>query len=356
MMQTMSTDEYKDPFADLPGARQLAECLREKIREGRWKALVLFDIDAFHQLNQAHGEVAGDRVLEQIEDYMEDGGWQGRRLAGDLFGVVTGPDAAPFDAVSFSRGLRLWVERHCGLEVGISGGAVRHLGEEMADVNGIDELVFSTAHLLLLKTKQQDRGRITWLPSGPVDSVGLMAVTLRFYRELARLNAVRARRMEVESRADFLTGLANRRGFEEGFAAMVQRAQHGDLSLALVYMDSDSLKRINDTSGHDAGDRFIIQLSQVLKEVVRHSDLVSRWGADEFAVATPSPTAEEATALAERIRAAIAVRTESTMSLGVYWGVPTSAATAVKAADEALYEAKNAGKDRVVLSPLSDPS
>ena len=159
-----------------------------------------------------------------------------------------------------------------------------------------------------------------------------------------------ARQMEVESRIDFLTGLYNRRGFEDISRKLAEASRRSDTPLALVYIDSDSLKRINDTRGHEAGDRFIIDMACILNEVVRGSDFTFRWGADEFAVLIDHATQEKAVALATRIRQAIEARTEGTVSIGIYCGVPENIEDAVNRADQALYRAKEAGKNRIEVA------
>ena len=151
--------------------------------------------------------------------------------------------------------------------------------------------------------------------------------------------------MEVESRVDSLTGLFNRRGFDEIFGRLVDGSQRTGRPLGLIYLDSDSLKRINNEGGHEAGDRFIVDLASVLRSVVRRADFIFRWGGDEFAVILEGGEAERAVVLGERIREAVSKRTEGTVSIGVYCGVPDDAGQAVRIADVALYAAKDAGKD-----------
>jgi len=156
--------------------------------------------------------------------------------------------------------------------------------------------------------------------------------------------------MEVESKTDFLTGLYNRRGFEDIFRRLSEASRRNNNPIALIYMDSDTLKQINDAKGHDAGDRFIVDMSTVLSDVVRGSDFISRWGADEFAVIVDNTTEQKALALAKRIHRAIADRTEGTVSVGFYCGVPRSTEEAVQKADEAMYRVKRSGKNGIELA------
>jgi diguanylate cyclase (GGDEF)-like protein len=117
----------------------------------------------------------------------------------------------------------------------------------------------------------------------------------------------------------------------------------------VICIDTDSLKQINDSEGHDAGDRFLLDVTRVLRETVRGSDLCSRWGGDEFAVIAENLSERGAQKLGERIRRIVEDRTDGTLSVGIFCGSPASAAEALKAADGALYEAKKAGKNRVVV-------
>ena len=203
--------------------------------------------------------------------------------------------------------------------------------------------VYATAMDLLGLAKQHGRDRIYWLAAEASDSLEMTALTLRFYRELARINSARVRQMEIESRIDVVTGLLNRRSFDDVFHRLVEAAQRNRSPLALIYLDSDSLKGINDSQGHAAGDRFIVDLSGILRDVVRSSDLVFRWGADEFVVVLENAAGETAQALAERFREAVANKAEGTISIGIYCGVPRDNDQAVRVADRAMYAAKQRG-------------
>ena len=96
-------------------------------------------------------------------------------------------------------------------------------------------------------------------------------------------------------------------------------------------------------------DRFIVDLARVLSDLLRGNDLVSRWGADEFAAVIEDTTREKALSIAERLRQAIAERTEGTMSIAMFYGVPGSPEDALKKADEALYRIKARGKNGIEM-------
>jgi diguanylate cyclase (GGDEF)-like protein len=326
-------EDEKGIDTDRTAARELVDILEDDIRHGNYPTVIVFAVE-------------GALLAEQVAWIEGRLGASGRRLGTDSFGVgVEGTDGA----TGFLEELVRLFQEETGTKMVLSAGVVSYSDIKECASPGTEALIIKTAESLLVEARKQGAGTVLSLPTEPVGGAALQAFTLCFYRDLARFNAERARRMENESRSDFLTGLSNRRGFEEDFARMVGRARHGLVPLALAYMDSDSLKKINDTAGHDAGDRFLGLLAVTLKDVVRHSDLISRWGADEFAVAGPCASEAEAGALAERIRSAVEKSTQGTVSVGVYWGVPADAAEALKVADEALYRAKRAGKNQIVF-------
>lgn len=331
----------------LPGAKKLHEYLKKTMIDGSFGAILLFDIDDFHQFNVDRGVEEGDQVIGLIENYINAKGWTGYRIGGDEFGLVIEEPKDTFDDEEFRVGLNLFLRERTGFQTTISGGGVWRPGDDFCLDPRMDDILFSTAHQLLVKAKQRGRNQILWLPRGTADSTDVMRIMVRFYEEFARISASLARELEIESRIDFLTGLGNRRGFEDVFQRMIEGAQRNDNPLALIYMDSDSLKMINDSRGHDAGDRFIVDVARLLNQVVRGSDFISRWGADEFAVLMDNASTEKAAALANRIQHAIETRTEGTMSIGVYCGVPATAEEAIQQADQALYRAKKRGKNRV---------
>jgi diguanylate cyclase (GGDEF)-like protein len=189
-----------------------------------------------------------------------------------------------------------------------------------------------------------------------VDVVVSVAVVAAVVRTLsARYDALVAH-LTAEARADTLTGLLNRRGFEERFAAEVSRASRERASLALVSFDLDHFKRVNDEQGHEAGDRALAMVGAMIADQVRGADLAARWGGEEFAVVLPRAGAGDAFAFAERVRAGVARASGGTLTLsaGVATAAgPSDARALLAAADRALYDAKRAGRDRTVVAPSS---
>ncbi len=156
---------------------------------------------------------------------------------------------------------------------------------------------------------------------------------------------------------DALTGLINRREFDSRLHSALLSAQRGEGSHALLYIDLDQFKVVNDTCGHQAGDRLLRDVTGLLQSRVRASDTIARLGGDEFEVLLEGCTLEQATRIAEGARQAIRdfrfVWGASTLSVGASIGiVEISAATenvanVMSAADIACYAAKDAGRNRI---------
>jgi len=158
---------------------------------------------------------------------------------------------------------------------------------------------------------------------------------------------------------DGLTGVANRRTFEEALAREVARASRTGAPLSLVMLDLDHFKRVNDIHGHQTGDSVLRSVAEELTRQSRAGDLVARYGGEEFAVILPDTGQQDAPAVADRLRAAIADRegpVPVTASLGVasHPGHVADPLALVQAADEALYAAKRGGRNRTVAAPDHD--
>jgi diguanylate cyclase (GGDEF)-like protein len=162
---------------------------------------------------------------------------------------------------------------------------------------------------------------------------------------------------------DELTGLYNHRRFQEAMAAETERAKRFDQPMSLVMLDIDNFKRVNDTYGHQQGDRVLAEVARVLRESSREIDAPARYGGEELAVVLPQTDIEGAYQLAERVRQEVAAldiplmegsgAISVTASLGVA-SLPVNAQDGgglIAAADAALYEAKHAGKNKTVRAP-----
>lgn len=169
--------------------------------------------------------------------------------------------------------------------------------------------------------------------------------------------------LERQASEDALTGLDNRRRFEQDLAKAMARSQRDRTTGALLILDIDDFKRVNDSQGHPAGDRLIQEVAEVLRRRTRRSDNLARLGGDEFAVILPRCSREEAQIAAEAIAREVREYRSGeegepvTVSVGVatFGDDPrTSAATVFSEADTAMYAAKDEGRDGVrVFDPVA---
>lgn len=167
------------------------------------------------------------------------------------------------------------------------------------------------------------------------------------------------RQLELLATTDALTGLFNRRHFMPLAEAEIARAQRYGRPICVGLADLDFFKRINDSYGHGAGDTVLQAMAGVLRQVLRQSDSVCRYGGEEFAFIFPETTLAEAAQLGERLRTCVAEaavelgdgeRLRYTLSMGVADASGCSLDQALRLADEALYEAKHQGRNRVVAA------
>jgi diguanylate cyclase (GGDEF)-like protein len=171
-------------------------------------------------------------------------------------------------------------------------------------------------------------------------------------RELEAANVTITRLMNT----DPLTGLTNRRQLTEKLDAEMSKAKRHNHPLSALMTDIDHFKSINDTYGHDAGDKVLMQVAQTLLTTCRKEDIVARYGGEEFVVILPNSPATSALECAERIRKAIeetvcpGVDRRMTVSVGAtLFAADDTEESLIKRADTALYDAKESGRNRVAL-------
>jgi diguanylate cyclase (GGDEF)-like protein len=180
--------------------------------------------------------------------------------------------------------------------------------------------------------------------------------------------SARVRDLHKHSFSDPLTNLLNRRSFDQHLELEFARASRAGTPLSLLMADIDHFKAFNDRHGHAAGDEAIKLVARHLREGVRQGDVVCRYGGEEFAIILPGATCEEASRVAETLRASLDSRRLAgdaiTLSIGAACslGEPFASATELfQTADEALYAAKAAGRNRVVrktrgcAEPVDEP-
>ncbi len=216
-----------------------------------------------------------------------------------------------------------------------------HLLEDLGSTNGTHVNGERVARHRLAPGDRLQLGPFVarYLPAGDAEVAALSALA-----ELAR--------------RDPLTGLANRRAFEEALRREVARARRGGEPLAVAALDVDHFKRVNDAHGHAAGDAVLAAVAARAAGALRAGDLLARVGGEEFAALLPGAGLAAAAEVAERIRAALAAAPVEaggrplrvTASLGCAALLPEDAdgAALLARADARLYDAKRAGRDRVV--------
>jgi len=192
-----------------------------------------------------------------------------------------------------------------------------------------------------------------------------LAVFRIYWQQQSRSKAALAAawlQAEESARLDALTGVANRRRFEEVLAAETSRAERRERAVSLVLIDLDHFKQVNDTYGHQVGDEVLVEAARRLHRSARVQDIVARFGGEEFAVVVVDAGNEpDLAAAAERFRLAIASEpfvletgvVSVTASVGAAQMVCARPEDLVAAADAALYDAKRSGRDRTVVASSS---
>jgi len=176
----------------------------------------------------------------------------------------------------------------------------------------------------------------------------------------------RATDLETLAAVDFLTGVYNRRQFETLARAELARCQRYMRPLSVVMLDIDHFKAVNDRFGHAAGDRVLKSVADLCRAAKRDSDIIARLGGEEFAIMLPETTEAATVQFAERLRhlivdCALTANGEAipvTISVGIAGAsIRTSGIEALmRDADQALYEAKRSGRNRIVVARHNDPA
>ena len=156
---------------------------------------------------------------------------------------------------------------------------------------------------------------------------------------------------ERMAQTDRLTGIANRRGIEREIKQEMSRLRRYETPLSFAMFDIDHFKHVNDTHGHSVGDDVLREVARIIAKALRDTDLVARWGGEEFLVVLPETNGEGARLCADRIRLAVeksALPVPLTISAGVHQASPGESLTEIlDQTDKQLYLAKNSGRNRV---------
>jgi diguanylate cyclase (GGDEF)-like protein len=167
---------------------------------------------------------------------------------------------------------------------------------------------------------------------------------------------ISAQRRELAraSRSDPLTGCLNRRGFEERLAKEVQRAKRDGVSFALVVLDLDDFKRVNDEKGHAAGDALLVEIVISLGEVTRGMDTIGRLGGDEFALLFPGATCERLRPIEQRVHAAMTPCAPCSLGTACFPDHGLTADELLNRADQRMYRSKGRAVDLVGDAPQAE--
>jgi diguanylate cyclase (GGDEF)-like protein/PAS domain S-box-containing protein len=209
-------------------------------------------------------------------------------------------------------------------------------------------------HASALEIEEERRGRrrvisTTYLPhlrDGMVQGIYVLSTDATSAREYER-------QLHALAHSDHLTGLPNRRSFEERLVQAIARARRSAMAMALVYIDVDHFKQINDSHGHASGDGVLREFAKRLTATVRTTDTVARLAGDEFVIVLEQVgSARECARIADKLLEAVRAHflvdgqpREITASIGIAWSAHPDQAALAQAADEALYASKRAGRN-----------
>lgn len=290
-------------------------------------------------------------------------------LIGDVATLTRALQVDPVDGVKISGGLDL----HQTFSIAVRPDSPRLLRLVEAAMGSIAPDQVQALYRRWLAVAYVDRFDYTrlWQGLAAVLALGLYGVyrhrkNLRVtamlrtaHAEVAAANRALAEKNQELirlARTDSLTGLANRHAAGEALQREMARFRRYATTVSVVLLDVDHFKEINDTHGHQVGDQVLVRLAALLTAGSRDSDIVGRWGGEEFVLICPETTVDGATRLAEHLRQAVAAdRVDGlpplTVSLGVAEGQEGDDDDSLLArADKALYEAKRTGRDRVCLA------
>ncbi|MBT9520238.1 MAG: GGDEF domain-containing protein [Dechloromonas sp.] len=215
-----------------------------------------------------------------------------------------------------------------------------------------------------LSTLSADRPAPAFKPSTMLE-IQAVEESISEHHALLIQNEETRQALEKLANKDGLTGIMNRRHFMQSAEVELQRAQRYRRPVTVAMADLDLFKKLNDTYGHAAGDAVLCAFANLVEDTLRQSDLVCRYGGEEFAFLFPEIGAAETEKLAERLRVRCAAMdvplpdgrsVKATVSIGLADASECPIEIALKRADEALYEAKRLGRNRVVVSGPPEPA
>ncbi len=335
----------KEKEVILPGVRKLNSDLRERLDTKKGCTLFLFDVDYFGKINTNSGIEQGDRLIRNIERFLLEQGAGAYRVGGEEFAVLIDGIVGYSECERLKSIIQYEIHEKSGVKVTLSGGSIRHPGSEFGYDRRLANILYAAAEQLLITAKKQGRDKIVPFPSEPIRSQGIMNAMVKFYRELARINA-----SKDEEEFTSIVGLPNSRAFEKTLDENARNYMGSIEPMSLLLLSPESMNEIAEQGGKEARDRFLVDIARILKDVVRASDYISHLDDDKFVILLEKVDARKARALAERLQKAIADRTDGTVSIGIYSGIPLDSARSLERAGEALSMAlSGGGKNRIAL-------
>ncbi len=211
---------------------------------------------------------------------------------------------------------------------------------------------------ILISAESNESIRLRSFEEGAADYLAKPFLMREFLARVEKVVRESEERRELWRLAttDALTGLANLRFLRETLHREIQLVRRYQHPLTLIMIDMDGLKEINDRLGHEAGNQALRKLAERIRSSLRSADFAARFGGDEFAILLPHATVEEGEQLAERLRRTLEAETALPFPLRASFGVATAQGARADAdelferADRALYQAKRAGRNRIVVA------
>lgn len=234
-----------------------------------------------------------------------------------------------------------------------------HQGYRIGDILGGIDIKLP---MMLFESADRRQTRLLWAGHGVMWLLGIIGLYVGYEglkrrtqerdqaeQELKRVNGI----LENQATTDSLTGTFNRRKFLELLQMEIQQSKRSRTPLAVIFFDIDNFKSINDTYGHDAGDRVLQELARLVTAMIRESDIFARFGGEEFVILVHNNDVRTGRELAEKIRSRVEQHSfppmgTVTCSFGVaQFFADDTAESIIKRADDAMYTAKQGGKNRV---------
>jgi diguanylate cyclase (GGDEF)-like protein len=259
-----------------------------------------------------------------------------------MLGTVTPADSTSYSGQAFATGrpkvVGDWTTRP---------GVLSHVVDNLTSVSGGRA---SSAACIPLVSSEGVVGVVTALMREPItasnaDLLGVLQLLAAEAGTAITRDALR-RKLADQARTDPLTGLANRRVWNERLDQEMERARRTGEPLAVAVLDLDYFKRFNDSFGHPAGDELLRQVAHAWAAALRPTDLLARLGGEEFGVLLPEADVGAATAILDRLRAVVPLG--QSVSIGLVIAREEERDQTMQRADDALYGAKATGRDRIV--------